>query len=208
MKRKILFTIFTLSFILSANTEQTGIFEISDDIKNVMMNNSYREDGPVKLSELVLVKVRYINFENEEKNGEIVVNKKLAGDIQAIFQELYEARFPIEKIRLIDEYGNSDELSMADNNTYAFSVRPKTGKKSFSKHAYGFAIDINPVQNPYIKNNIIEPQNSKNYLDRKNIRKGMIVKGDVCYNAFKKRGWTWGGEWKSLKDYQHFEKSL
>ena len=97
---------------------------------------------------------------------------------------------------------------MEDNNTYAFSVRPKTGKKSFSKHAYGFAIDINPAQNPYIKNNIIEPKNSKDYLDRKNIRKGMIVKGDVCYNAFKKRGWTWGGEWKSLKDYQHFEKSL
>ena len=69
-------------------------------------------------------------------------------------------------------------------------------------------MDINPVQNPYIKNNVIEPKNSIDYLDRKSIRKGMIVKGDVCYNAFKKRGWTWGGEWKSLKDYQHFEKSL
>ena len=208
MKKKILLTIFALSFILSGNTKQTGIFEIPDEVKTVMLGNSYREDGPVKLSGLVLVKVKYINFENEEKIGDIIINKKLAGDIEAIFQELYEAGFPIEKIRLIDEYGNSDELSMEDNNTYAFSVRPKTGKKSFSKHAYGFAVDINPVQNPYIKNNIIEPKNSKDYLDRKNIRKGMIVKGDVCYNAFKKRGWTWGGEWKSLKDYQHFEKSL
>ncbi len=69
-------------------------------------------------------------------------------------------------------------------------------------------MDINPVQNPYIKNNVVEPGNSRDYIDRKNIRKGMIVKGDACYNAFKKRGWTWGGEWKSLKDYQHFEKSL
>ncbi len=180
MKKKILLAVLAFNFILSANTLETGIFEIPDDIKTVMSSNSYRETGPVKMSELVLVKVKYINFENEEKTGNIIINKKLAGDIGAIFQELYEAQFPIEKIRLIDEYGNSDELSMEDNNTYAFSVRPKTGKKSFSKHAYGFAIDINPVQNPYIKNNIIEPKNSKDYLDRKNIRKGMIVKGDVC----------------------------
>ena len=173
-----------------------------------MRDNSYKQEGPVKLSELVLVRVKYVNFENEERTGGIIIHKKLAGDIEAIFGELYEAKFPIDKIRLIDEYGNSDELSMEDNNTYAFSVRPKTGKKSFSKHAYGFAVDINPVQNPYIKNNVIEPKNSIDYLDRKSIRKGMIVKGDVCYNAFKKRGWTWGGEWKSLKDYQHFENSL
>ena len=208
MKKKILLAILAFNFILSANTTQTGIFEIPDDMKMVMAGNSYRVEGPVKLSELVLIRVKYINFEDEEKTGEIIVNRKLAKDIEAIFSELYEARFPIEKIRLIDEYGNSDELSMEDNNTYAFSVRPKTGKKSFSKHAYGFAVDINPVQNPYIKNNITEPKKSKDYLDRKNVRKGMIVKGDVCYNAFKKRGWTWGGEWKSLKDYQHFEKSL
>ena len=208
MKKKILLTILAFSFILSANTEQTGIFEIPDDIKTVMRDNSYRQEGPVKLSELVLVRVKYVNCENVERTGGIIIHKKLAGDIEAIFGELYEAKFPIDKIRLIDEYGNSDELSMEDNNTYAFSVRPKTGKKSFSKHAYGFAVDINPVQNPYIKNNVIEPKNSIDYLDRKSIRKGMIVKGDVCYNAFKKRGWTWGGEWKSLKDYQHFEKSL
>lgn len=208
MKKKILLTIFALSFILSANRTETGIFEISDDIKTEMTGNSYRENGPVKLSDLLLVRVKYINFEDEEKTGEIIVHRKLAKDIKEIFQELYEARYPIDKIRLIDEYGNSDELSMEDNNTYAFSVRPKTGKKSYSKHAYGFAVDINPVQNPYIKNNVIEPKNSKDFLNRQNVRKGMIIKGDICYNAFKKRGWTWGGEWKSLKDYQHFEKSI
>ena len=208
MKKKILLTIFALSFILSANRTETGVFEISDDIKAEMTGNSYRENGPVKLSDLLLVRVKYINFEDEEKTGEIIVHRKLAKDIKEIFQELYEARYPIAKIRLIDEYGNSDELSMEDNNTYAFSVRPKTGKKSYSKHAYGFAVDINPVQNPYIKNNVIEPKNSKDFLNRQNVRKGMIIKGDICYNAFKKRGWTWGGEWKSLKDYQHFEKSI
>ena len=208
MKKYILAFILTLGFTFFAYGEETGIFNIPEELKTEMTGNSYNENGPVKMNELVLVKVKYVNFNDEEKTGNIIINKKLANDILEIFNELYEARYPIEKVNIIDKYSNSDELSMEDNNTYAFSVRPKTGKKSFSKHAYGFAVDINPVQNPYIKNKIIEPKTSIDYLDRKNIRKGMIVKGDVCYNAFKKRGWTWGGEWKSLKDYQHFEKSL
>ena len=182
--------------------------ELDSVINDFLKKSENFKESKAFLDYLEKMESGFPNFENEERTGGIIIHKKLAGDIEAIFGELYEAKFPIDKIRLIDEYGNSDELSMEDNNTYAFSVRPKTGKKSFSKHAYGFAVDINPVQNPYIKNNVIEPKNSIDYLDRKSIRKGMIVKGDVCYNAFKKRGWTWGGEWKSLKDYQHFEKSL
>lgn len=206
MKKYIFLITLMFYFILNADTRETGIFEISESVKAKITGNSFKAGGPVDYSDLALIRVKYINFDDKEMIGEIIVNKKLADDVYEIFQELHKVRYPIKKISLIDEYNNSDELSMADNNTYSFSVRAITGGNKYSNHAYGRAVDINPIQNPYIKNKIIEPENGKNYLDRKNVRKGMIVKGDACYNAFKKRGWTWGGEWKSLKDFQHFEK--
>ena len=207
MKNKFLVIIMILSLAFISYAEETGVFNITEEVKAKITGNSYDIKGPVKIEDLVLVKVKYINFNNEEKIGSIIINKKLSKDIYDIFNELYEAKYPIDKIGLIDEYNNSDELSMADNNSYAFSMRMKTGKNTYSTHAYGFAIDINPIQNPYIKNNVVAPESGIDYLNRNDKRKGMIIKGDICYNAFKKRGWTWGGDWKSLKDYQHFEKS-
>lgn len=170
---------------------------------------SWKENAPVKLEDLAYITVTYWGFDDKEHIGEMIVHKKLAHEVTDIFKELYEGKFPIEKIRLIDEYDAKDELSMADNNTSAFCSREVTGQKGvFSNHSYGIAIDINPVQNPYIKGEIVLPKEGNTYLDRSHVRKGMIIKGDVCYNAFKSRGWTWGGEWKSLKDYQHFEKKI
>jgi hypothetical protein len=126
-----------------------------------------------------------------------------------IFKELFEARFPIEKIRLIDEYEANDNKSMADNNTSSFCFREIDGKPGkLSKHSYGVAIDINPVQNPYVYMDKVSPEAGREYLDRSKVTKGMIVKDDVCYKAFINRGWTWGGDWKNEKDYQHFQKSL
>lgn len=115
-------------------------------------------------------------------------------------------KFPIEKIRLIDEYKGSDDLSMKNNNTSAFNTRMIAGKKQLSNHSYGVAIDINPVQNPEVRGIKVRPGNAKAYANRQIVRKGMIIKGDACYSAFKKRDWSWGGEWKNIKDYQHFEK--
>lgn len=206
MKKYIFLITLLFCFILNADNKKTGIFEISESMKTKITGNSFKTGGPVNYSDLALVRVKYINFDDKEMTGEIIVNKKLANDVYEIFQELYEAKYPINKISLIDEYDNSDVLSMEDNNTYSFSVRAVTGGNKYSNHAYGRAVDINPIQNPYIKNKKIEPESGKNYLNRKNMRKGMIIKGDICYNAFKKRGWSWGGDWKSLKDYQHFEK--
>ncbi len=182
---------------------------LSEEVRERIVGVSWKEDSPVKLEELVYINVTYWGFDDKEHVGEVIVHEKLAQEVLEIFKELYEARFPIEKIRLIDEYDASDDLSMADNNSSAFCSREVTGKKGvFSEHSYGIAIDINPVQNPYIKGNIILPEEGSIYTDRDNIQKGMITKGDVCYNAFKNRGWTWGGEWKTLKDYQHFEKKI
>lgn len=182
---------------------------LSSDIVEKIVGVSWKENSPVKLEELSYINVTYWGFDGNEYVGEMIVHNKLAKEIMEIFEELYDEKFPIEKIKLIDEYSANDELSMEDNNTSAFCSREVTGKEGvFSNHSYGIAIDINPIQNPYVRGDIVLPEEGDSFLDRNNIRKGMIIKGDVCYNAFKSRGWTWGGEWNSLKDYQHFEKEV
>jgi len=186
---------------------QFSVLNISSKV-NQIKGVSWREGAPVDLDDLALVEVTYYGFDGEPHLGELVVHKSIAQEVAAIFQDLYEARFPIEKIRLVDEYEASDDLSMEDNNTSAFNYRVVEGSTSLSKHSYGIAIDINPVQNPYVKKNIVSPEKGKEYLNREDVRKGMIIKGDPCYKAFTSRGWTWGGEWKTLKDYQHFEKNI
>lgn len=178
---------------------------LSEEIKDKILGISFKENNNIKIEDLAYIQVTYWGFDDKEHVGELIVNKVVSEDVIEIFKELYEAKFPIEKIRLIDDYNANDELSMLDNNTSAFCYREIVGSKKISNHGYGVAIDINPVQNPYVKNNIVSPESGREYLDRENIRKGMIIKGDNCYNAFISRGWEWGGEWKSLKDYQHFE---
>lgn len=179
---------------------------LSEEIIDRINGISYKENNEVKIEDLAYIQVTHWGFDDRDHMGEMIVNIKVAEEVVEIFRELYEAKFPIEKIKLIDEYDAKDDLSMADNNTSAFCYREVTGSKGkLSNHSYGVAIDINPVQNPYVKDNTILPEGGKEYLDRDNIRKGMIISNDVCYNAFKSRGWTWGGEWNSLKDYQHFE---
>ena len=191
--------------------EEEAIFaysDLSDDIIDKIIGVSYIENDNVFLEDLSYIQVTHWGFDDKEHIGEIIVNSKVAEDIVEIFKELYEAKFPIEKIRLIDEYGADDDLSMMDNNSSSFCYREVAGSNKLSNHSYGIAIDINPVQNPYIKGNVLLPSNGEEYLDRENIRKGMITEGDPCYNAFVSRGWTWGGHWNSLKDYQHFEFNL
>lgn len=181
---------------------------LSEEVIERIMGISYKENDDIKIEDLAYLQVTHWGFDDKEHKGEIIVNEKVASQVVEIFRELYEAKFPIEKIRLIDEYNGDDNLSMLDNNSSSFCYREVPGSEKLSNHSYGVAIDINPVQNPYIKNNTILPESGKEFLDRNNIRKGMIVEGDVCYNAFKSRGWTWGGDWNSLKDYQHFEFKL
>lgn len=168
---------------------------------------SWKQNNTVKLSDLCYVKVTYWGFDEKPHIGELIVDKDLGQEVVEIFQELYDAKFPIEKIKLIDEYNAVDIKSMEDNNTSAFCYREVEGKPGkLSKHSYGIAIDINPLQNPYVYKKKISPAAGKAYVDRSNVSKGMIIKNDVCYKAFTSRGWTWGGNWKYEKDYQHFQK--
>jgi hypothetical protein len=139
--------------------------------------------------------------------GRIIVHEDVAVEVAELFRGLYNLRFPIEKMKLIDAYGGSDAKSMEDNNTSSFNCRFVTGKKGvFSKHSYGRAIDINPRTNPYVKGKHFEPANAGAFLDRTQDVPGILRAGDEAVVLFEKAGWTWGGDWKSLKDYQHFEK--
>ncbi|SES88708.1 D-alanyl-D-alanine carboxypeptidase [Natronincola peptidivorans] len=193
------------------STEFIPIFTYEDlprEIINKIHDASWKEEAPIGLEDLSYLTVTYWDFYEEQQHGELIVHRRVAEEVVEIFEELYEVRFPIAKMRLVDEYDADDELSMEDNNTYAFCYRVIAGTQRISKHGYGLAIDINPIQNPYVRGETIIPSAGREYIDRINIRKGMITKGDLCYHAFTSRGWTWGGDWKTPKDYHHFEKVI
>ncbi|MGL5754237.1 MAG: M15 family metallopeptidase [Paraclostridium sp.] len=179
---------------------------IPDDIYNKMIGKSIPNKNEVDISTLSYLKITHYGFDDKTHLGEMIVNKDVAKEVLDIFKELYEKKYPIDKIKLIDEYDAQDDLSMKDNNTSAFCYREISGSKVLSNHSKGMAIDINPLINPMVKKNIVSPEEGEKYIDREVNTKGMIIKGDACYEAFAKRGWTWGGDWDTLKDYQHFEK--
>lgn len=184
--------------------------EISDAVFERMEGNSYGEDCTVPLSELRYVRVLHYGFDGAVHIGELVVNQAIAQDVIDIFRELFEAEYPIEKMVLIDAYGGNDDASMADNNTSCFNFRVVEGTASLSKHAYGLAIDVNPLYNPYIPvrdgAEVVLPAAAEAYADRTAACEYYIRHGDVCYEAFAGRGFTWGGDWTTEKDYQHFSK--
>lgn len=185
---------------------------INDEVKQRIYGLSYKEDCTVPYEELRYVRVRYIDFDGLMQEGELICNKAIAQDLVEIFYELYQASYPIEKIRLIDEYNADDDLSCLDNNTSCFNYRVVGGSTNLSKHALGLAIDINPFYNPYVTypNGVerISPPGSEPYADRSLDFPYKIDENDLCYQLFAAHGFTWGGHWKTLKDYQHFQKAL
>ena len=186
------------------------ISEIPDDIFAKMQGKSYKEDCTVPREDLRYVHVRHMGFDGEVKDGELVVNKAIADDVLAIFEELYKADYPIEKVRLVDEYDADDEASMSDNNSSAFNFRFISHTTRISKHGLGMAVDINTRYNPYVKTVdgklSIEPANGADYVDRSKDFPHKIDHEDLCYKLFKEHGFTWGGDWTHSKDYQHFER--
>lgn len=186
--------------------------EIDDTVMGRIAGISYPENAGIKRQELRYVRVQYYGFDGETHEGELIVNAEIAEDTAAVFKELYEVKYPIEQIQLIDEYQADDELSMSYNNTSAFNYRTIAGTEKLSNHGKGLAIDINPLYNPCVQEKngemVCEPESGKVYADRTKEFSYKIEKGDVCYQIFEKHGFTWGGDWESLKDYQHFEKTV
>lgn len=186
---------------------------VPDALFEKMQGRSFREPSPVTRQDLRHLSVLYVDFEGETRRGDIVCNKAIAEDLLEIFTELYKASYPIESIRLIDDFDGDDEASMKADNTSCFNVRPVSGDRSrFSDHAYGLAIDINPLYNPYVRTRggktVVEPEEGREYVDRSRDFPHKIVRGDLCWELFRSHGFTWGGGWATMKDYQHFSKKI
>lgn len=209
--------IITLLFALSSMAQQEAfrIQEIPDSIFSKMQGKSWRQGCRIARSDLRYITLLHIDENGKTHRGELICHKVIAADLLEIFRQLYQNHYPIHSVRLIDEYEGSDELSMRANNTSCFNHR-KTSRGAISKHARGMAIDINPLWNPCIhitgrKAGNIEPSTAKRYANRQkttsdSTQHKMIDRHDLCYKLFTKHGFRWGGNWRSMKDYQHFEK--
>lgn len=171
------------------------------------VSDSYRSGCPVPPEQLRMVTVSTWGFDGVVRNGRVVVRDIYASAIVTVFHRLYDVRFPIERMQPVDQYGGNDDASMAANNTSAFNCRPVTGGTSFSEHAYGRAIDINPVQNPYVSGSTVLPPAGRAYANPNTQATGKIHAGDAVVQAFQSIGWFWGGAWSSPKDYQHFSST-
>lgn len=173
------------------------------------LGRSWRPGCPVGPSELRRVFVSYVGFDGRAHRGELVVNVAVVGDVETVFRRLYATRFPIHRMTPVSAYGGSDDRSMAADNTSAFNCRYAVapGPKQWSVHAYGEAIDVNTVENPYLEGGRVLPPQGAAYVDRSRYRRGMAVAGGVLVRAFASVGWLWGGRWTSSPDWQHFSKT-
>ncbi len=191
----------------------SSISPITPEIKKRMIKgNSWREGCPVALKDLRYLRIQHIGFNGEEMMGEIIVHKEVSAEVTEIFEALYDVGYPIKKMRLVSDYKGSDWQSIESDNTSAFNCRLATGSKKWSKHSYGKAIDINPIENPYIsRKGYISHKASATYRKRVHQKssyadKAVLLKNDKAVQIFKKYGWKWGGDWSGVKDYQHFSK--
>jgi hypothetical protein len=173
------------------------------------LGRSWHPGCPVGPRDLRLVHVSYVGFDGRAHAGALVVHRAVQRDVQTVFRTLYEQRFPIRRMQPVSGYGGSDPRSMAADNTSAFNCRyaVAAGAKRWSAHAYGQAIDVNTIENPYVQGSYVSPSAGRAYLDRSHYRKGMAVARGVLVRAFASVGWLWGGRWAGTPDYQHFSRT-
>ena len=185
-----------------------SVSEIPASLRETMTGVSWRPGCPVPLSDLRLVRASHWGFDGRVHAGRIVVHRDVARDVLGVLRRLYAARFPIRRMIPVDAYGASDFRSIEADNTSAFNCRPVEGTNRWSEHAHGRAIDLNPIENPYVyADGTTSHRASRPYLRRSPYRAGMAVEGGAVVRAFDAVGWGWGGRWPGVKDYQHFSAS-
>lgn len=186
------------------------ITQFTSDIQPVLpgtVPHSWRPGCPVALDDLRLLSLTYWGFDEQAHQGELVVHADHAENIVSVMEQLYVEQFPIERMELVDVYGGDDDASMAANNTSAFNCREVAGRPGvLSQHSFGLAIDVNPVQNPYIlRDGTVLPPGA--VTERADPVTGLIARPGVIVEAFAAIGWSWGGDWSGVVDYQHFSAS-
>ena len=186
--------------------------EIDDALFERIYGRSFKTDCTTPRSELRYLTVLHVDIEGNIRAGELICHRTIAGELLEIFRTLYDAGYPIERMVLIDRYDADDERSMAANNSSAFNFRFISGTTKPSSHSRGLAVDINPLYNPYVVTRNgrtrVEPEAGRPYVDRTAAFPYKIERGDRCCQEFLRHGFVWGGDWRSCKDYQHFEKQL
>lgn len=207
---RFLLILFCLS-ILGTQGQEFSMQTIPDSIFQRMQGRSWPKGCTIHRADLRYLRLSHFDAEEKEHVGEMVCNKSIANDLLEIFRELYRQKYPIQRIRLIDDYEADDERSMRDNNTSCFCYRKVSGTTKLSKHALGMAVDINTLYNPYVRTGkngrrIVEPATATNYVNRQKAFPYKIVKGDLLHRLFLQHGFKWGGSWRTVKDWQHFEK--
>jgi hypothetical protein len=207
----ILFTLHSSLFTLVVSAQEFSSQPIPDSVFQRMQGRSWPEGCTIRRADLRYLRLSHYDAEKRQHVGEMVCNKAIADDLLDIFRELYRQQYPIQRIRLIDDYDASDERSMLDNNSSCFCYRRISGTTKLSKHAQGMAVDINTLYNPYVRTGkngrrIVEPATATKYVDRRKSFPYKIVKGDLLHRLFLQHGFKWGGSWRTMKDWQHFEK--
>lgn len=198
--------LFTLALCLSS-------FVMGDETDTCFTSSpipSHISTSPVPTSELRYLRLSYRDAEGATQTGEMICSKTIADDLTDIFRELWKSGYRIERMRLMQDYEGDDERSMEDNNTSCFNYRTIAGTQRLSMHARGLAVDVNPLYNPYVKNGKVSPKRAGKWAWNRSRRKDIPYKidhEDLCYKLFRKHGFQWGGDWRSCKDYQHFEKT-
>jgi hypothetical protein len=174
---------------------------------SVLARSTWDPACPVTADELAYVRLAFWGFDHRRHTGELLLDRSVAHDVVQAFRTLYRARFPFEELR-VTRRSELDAPPTGDgNDTGAFVCRPAVGSTAYSQHAYGLAIDIDPFQNPYTQGDLVLPELASTYVDRHHVRPGMITPDGVVVRAFASIGWTWGGTWRSAKDYQHFSRN-
>ncbi len=184
--------------------------EIDDALFERIYDRSFKTDCTTPRSELRYLTLLHVDIEGNIRAGELICHRTIAGELLEIFRTLYDAGYPIERMVLIDRYDADDQRSMAANNSSAFNFRFISGTTKPSSHSRGLAVDINPLYNPYVVTRNgrtrVEPEAGRPYVDRTAAFPYKIERGDRCCQEFLRHGFVWGGDWRSCKDYQHFEK--
>jgi hypothetical protein len=168
------------------------------------LTSSWHEGCPVAIEDLRILRLSYWGLDHATHRGALIVAARYARPVVGVFRRLYRARFPIVRMEPVEAFDGDDDRSMSADNTSGFDCRAATGSNAWSQHAYGAAIDVDPVENPYVDGDTVLPPQGGEYLDRSDARPGMIGSDGVVVRAFAAIGWSWGGAYRSLKDYQHF----
>jgi D-alanyl-D-alanine carboxypeptidase len=195
-----------LSFLAATTAHAPPFSHSVERVTAAQLPYSWHRGCPVGPADLRRIRLTFWGFDGRAHQGRLVVNRDVVADVVTVLARLYAARFPLRRLRPIDAYGGNDERSLAADNTAGFNCRYAIapGPHRWSVHAYGKAIDVNPVENPYLEGKRVHPRAGRAYLDRSRVRRGMAVANGVLVHAFASVGWKWGGRWTASPDYQHF----